>query len=250
MQGELENFVEDELRRAGVKFARDRVVGLTRPDFVVTTDRGREIVLDVRDWKSSSENTARAINMVNRYKELSKASAALIVTPEGEDTTPVMVSVSELVDRLEELEGQLQKLKGRKPTKVSRKSPKRNVFASMPFGIRYDDTFLVAIQPAALTLNAIANRVDMSGTAGDVVKQIREMIESARLVVADLSEVRANVFHEVGFAEALGKPVIQICSTPIEELPFNVRNNRTLSYDLGSVAKFKRKLQNELANFL
>jgi nucleoside 2-deoxyribosyltransferase len=120
----------------------------------------------------------------------------------------------------------------------------------MPFSSHYDDTFLVAIQPAALAANAAANRVDHTGRSGDVVQQIKEMIKAAQIVVADLSESRANVCHEVGYAEALGKPVVQICSTPLASLPFNLRNNRTIQYSIGQASRLKSRLEKELCKAL
>jgi nucleoside 2-deoxyribosyltransferase len=72
------------------------------------------------------------------------------------------------------------------------------------------------------------------------------MIRAAKVVVADLSDSRPNVLHEVGYAEALSKSIIQICSTPTKDLPFNVRNNRTISYKLGQTAKLKTRLEAEI----
>ncbi len=48
-----------------------------------------------------------------------------------------------------------------------------------------------------------------------------DMISTDRLPV----DAAKGQSHEVGFTEALGKPVIQICSTPVSALPFNVRNS-------------------------
>ncbi len=127
---------------------------------------------------------------------------------------------------------------------------KKYVFASMPFAARYDDTFLVAIQPAALALRAVADRVDHSGRPGEVVSQIKKMIRRAKVVVADLSESRPNVCHEVGYAEAKNRPVIQICSTEIQKLPFNLRNNQTIGYSIGQSARLKSRIQKELAKYI
>jgi nucleoside 2-deoxyribosyltransferase len=120
----------------------------------------------------------------------------------------------------------------------------------MPFSGQYDDTFLVAIQPSALALKAAAERVDHAGRSGDVVQQIREMIKTAQVVVADLSESRPNVCHEVGYAEALGKPVVQICATPVANLPFNLRNNQTIAYQIGQASRLRTKLERQLAKIL
>ena len=83
-----------------------------------------------------------------------------------------------------------------------------------------------------------------------MVQQIKAMIEVAQVVVADLSEARANVCHEVGYAEALGIPVIQICSTSVAALPFNLRNNKTMDYQIGQTSKLRTKLEKELRKVL
>jgi nucleoside 2-deoxyribosyltransferase len=76
------------------------------------------------------------------------------------------------------------------------------------------------------------------------------MIKRADIVVADLSESRANVCHEVGYAEGLGKPVLQLCATPLTELPFNLRNNLTLAYSIGQAARLRGKLERALSKTL
>jgi Restriction endonuclease len=252
-EAELEASVEKQLRDAGVTYVKEHVVGDTRPDFLVTTDRGDQIVVEVKAWESNRENTARAIRLLKRYKELSKAEAAVIVTPTAETVSLAwgrVVSVDTFPTVLAALAATLaKKRRSRRIIKVWA-SPRKKVFASMPFSGRYDDTFLVAIQPSALALKALADRVDHTGSSGDVVQQIKAMIKAAQVIVADLSESRANVCHEVGYAEALGKTVIQICSTPFAALPFNLRNNQTIPYQIGQASKLKTKLEKELAKAL
>ena len=250
---ELEAAVERQLRDAGVSYVKEPVVGDTQPDFLVTTDRGDQIVVEVKAWEPSPENTARAIHQAQRYKELSRTAAALIVTAAGVAfPLPVggVVPAAAFGAALSALAATLARAgRARKPVE-SRASPKKKVFASMPFSGQYDDTFLVAIQPGALALNAVADRVDHAGRSGDVVQQIKAMIKTAQVVVADLSESRANVCHEVGYAEALCKPVVQICATPVAGLPFNLRNNQTIAYQIGQASRLRTKLERELAKVL
>jgi hypothetical protein len=164
----LEALVERQLRGAKLKYLKEPVVGATRPDFLVTTDRGDQIVIDVKDWKASAENTARAIHQAQRYKELSKAAAALIVTAIA---APVfapgaaVVPVSLLLAHLSQVTTGLTRTKRSRTSVTTRSSPNKKIFASMPFKDRYDDTFLVAIQPAALALNAVADRFDYAASA-------------------------------------------------------------------------------------
>jgi hypothetical protein len=253
LESTLEAAVERELRDAALDYVRQPVVGNTRPDFLVTTDRGDQIVIEVKNWDPSPAATRRALHQAKRYKELSKAAAALVVMSAGAAIPSAIggvVPIGSFIPAMIDLAARLAQLKRPGTASEPRESPTRMVFASMPFSGQYDDTYLVAIQPAALAVNAVADRFDYDGSAGDVVSQIKERIRAAEVVVADLSESRANVCHEVGYAEALGRPVIQICATPVASLPFNLRNNRTVPYHIGQATKLRAKLEKELAKTL
>ena len=250
---ELENQVEGLLREAKWKYKREVVVGATRPDFLITTNNNDQIIVEVKDWSENTINTARALNQAKRYRELSKVAAALVVTRSGDSITSPdggVAPVGNFLAMLNQISTGLASKSRSKKIQPSSIPPKKKVFASMPFAANYDDTFLVAIEPAALTHGAIAERVDHNGSVGSVVPQIKAMIRAAKVVVADLSGSRPNVLHEVGYAEALGKPIIQICSTPENELPFNIRNNQTILYTIGQSAKLKKKIENQLQELL
>jgi hypothetical protein len=250
---QLENSIEKKLRLAGIDYLREPIVGSTKPDFFVTTVTGDQIVIEVKAWPATPENLLRASHQAKRYMELSKTAGALLIasnlatfwSAEGQKFTSLEINraiATVLAARAT----------GAKRTAAAKRDirPNKRVFASMPFASRYDDTFLVAIQPAAIALNASADRIDHAGVAGDVVGQIKAMIKSAEVIVADLSESRPNVCHEVGYAQAAGRPVIQICSTDFSQLPFNFRNNQTIRYSIGQSARLKSRLQKELAKYL
>jgi len=246
---ELIKDVENQLIKGNFKYEKKIVIGDVRPDFLVTTEQGHQIVLEVKAWGNSSENISRALHQSKRYQELSKASAALIVTGISEAisiSSGGIVSVSNLLDALSSFAKTLSK----KKIQITTPLPTKLVFASMPFAGKYDDTFLVAIEPAALKNAAIADRVNHNGQVGNILSQIQTTIKKADVVIADLSESRPNVLHEIGYAEALGKIVIQICSTSIEKLPFNVRNNTTIKYSIGQAKKLSKNLEIELGNII
>jgi hypothetical protein len=50
------------------------------------------------------------------------------------------------------------------------------------------------------------------------------------------------VLFEVGYARRHGCPCVQICSTPLEALPFNVRNVSTLQYASGRIHALREPL--------
>lgn len=66
--------------------------------------------------------------------------------------------------------------------------------------------------------------------SGLITKTIIEQIISADLVIADLTGNNPNVFYELAIRHSYRKPAIQIIKGDIE-IPFDVSNMRTISYD-------------------
>lgn len=83
------------------------------------------------------------------------------------------------------------------------------VFVISSFASDMDAVF-EGIEAAAQSVSLTAKRVkDIPGDYR-ITDQIIEMIESAFLVVADLSHERPNVYFELGYARGLGKTVVTI----------------------------------------
>src|SRR5207302_8589290 len=75
-----------------------------------------------------------------------------------------------------------------------------------------------------------------------------QMIQSAKVLVAELTGKNANVFYELGLAHALGKPVILVSET-IDDVPFDLQPLRVILYDKSDPA-WGVKLKDELVAFL
>jgi nucleoside 2-deoxyribosyltransferase len=107
--------------------------------------------------------------------------------------------------------------------------------------------YFVAMADAARQVGAVCRRVDQEQYSGEVVGRIREMIRSSDAIIADLSESKPNVLYEVGFAHALAKPTVHICSTPLDKLPFDVSHWNTIPYQKGQThslgARIARRLR-------
>jgi nucleoside 2-deoxyribosyltransferase len=103
----------------------------------------------------------------------------------------------------------------------------------MPFDPAFDDVFFVGVKHAARSIGATAIRVDQTMHGRDAVVETQQLIRRCSVVVADVSTSEPDVLYELGFAQALGKPSVQICSTAYEDLPFMVRNRETLLYRPG-----------------
>lgn len=84
------------------------------------------------------------------------------------------------------------------------------VFVILPLGsvkhVRqiYDE----GIMPSLSRLGFEAKRVDDQAVHGGIVDAIREQLEASYFVIADLSGERPNCYYELGYAQAIGKPVL------------------------------------------
>lgn len=124
------------------------------------------------------------------------------------------------------------------------------IFAAMPFAASFEDVYYIGIRAAARALGGRAVRVDHLMHGGDAVRQTEAQLRRCKAVVADVSTNEADVLYELGYARALGKPCVQICSTPYEDLPFMIRNTETLLYAPGRTHLLGRQLATYLRALL
>lgn len=145
---------------------------------------------------------------------------------------------------VEKLRGELREavelFKSRTPpeTKIESKPPeerrphrKHRCFIVMPFGdvdlqVVYEDFVKPTIEHVGLE----CERGDDVFGSNVIMDDILKSIESADLVLADLSRRNANVFYEVGICHALHKPVLLLAQS-IDDVPFDLRHRRVLLYE-------------------
>jgi hypothetical protein len=251
--------LENMLRDAGIPYRRQPSIGGLRPDFIVGGPHGEKIILEVKMWDPRGGNTARAMHQVPLYKKATGADEVLIVMPDlkknykrrGVVKLDAVLPALARIFRLPQEAGP-----ARKPLTVSAHHPaassegaaaaRRIVFAAMPFAAEYDDTYFIAMSHAAEQVGADCKRVDRKEFSGDIVAEIKRLITLSAAVIVDLSEAKPNVLYEAGYAHALRKPTVHICSTPLSELPFDVRNWNTISYRRGQTALLKEPLTRRL----
>lgn len=124
------------------------------------------------------------------------------------------------------------------------------IFAALPFDPAFDDVFHVAMVPAAQAVGLRCLRIDLTRHGGDSVEEARRQLALCTAVIADVTGANPNVLYEVGFAHALGKPTVQICSQDYRHLPFSVRNRDTLRYQPGGTYRLQPTLRSYLATLL
>lgn len=124
---------------------------------------------------------------------------------------------------------------------------REHAFVAMPFGEAFDDLFHYGISAAVRSAGLLCERIDQQAFTGDVIERLRTQVESARLMVADLTGSNPNVFLEVGYAWGCGVPTVLMAQKGTE-LTFDVQGQRCLFY--ANIHDAERLLVDELTALL
>ena len=114
-------------------------------------------------------------------------------------------------------------------------------FVIQPFDQgRFDKRYEDAFKPALAQAGFYAYRVDEDPNAEVLIDAIEAGIRSAAICLADVTTDNPNVWYELGFAYAAGKPVILTCCDEREgELPFDIRHRKVIQYKSESGRDFE-----------
>src|ERR1051326_4311972 len=103
---------------------------------------------------------------------------------------------------------------------------RRTAFAVMPFSSRTEEIWASGILSACRALGWDCLRADMINSPGFVVPQIYDLIGSADVIIGEMSDRNPNVFYEIGFAHALGKPTILLAASGEDLRAFDTQGFR------------------------
>jgi len=124
-------------------------------------------------------------------------------------------------------------------------SPK--AFVVMQFAEPYDTFYREVIQKQAEAAGYEVFRIDEKAGPGVIFQDIQKEIEQAEVVIAEITPANPNVFYELGYAHALGKPTILLAQRGAQ-LPFDIRSFRVVFYNdtIGGKAEVERNLSKHL----
>ncbi|TAL96619.1 MAG: hypothetical protein EPN73_10045 [Paraburkholderia sp.] len=105
-------------------------------------------------------------------------------------------------------------------------------FVMMPFAPPLGDYYAKIYKPAIekAGLRPVRADAEIFGT-GKIIDQIWAGINSAKVLVAELTARNPNVFYELGLAHALEKPVVLVSSNEAD-IPFDLKHIRVIYYDM------------------
>ncbi len=249
----IASWLDRQLKRKNMNFRRDGNLQGVRPDFVLRAADGREFALDVKAWEPTPSLLQRAKQQARRYTDLAGADGAFIVVEGLKHSRPDdgLLAPEEAIEILTETMGAPARLQA--TTKTAKRGTRvedRLIFAAMPFHKRYQDTFWFGMVPAAKAVSAACKRLDVNNFSEEILSTMRSWIRNSVAVIADLSGSNPNVLYEVGYAHALGKPTIHLCSTALDKLPFDLKTWPTIPYEIGAVSELTPKLIKQLSETL
>lgn len=126
---------------------------------------------------------------------------------------------------------------------------KAHIFVAMPFAKEMRDIWMFGIYQTVRSAGLLCERIDEEVFTGDIIERMKKRIETADLVIADLTGGNPNVFLEVGYAWGKKRPTVLLCKQTNNKkkdkpLPFDVRGQRCLLYE--DAADLQEKLTKEL----
>lgn len=105
-----------------------------------------------------------------------------------------------------------------------------NAFVLMPFDKTFDDIYKLGIQETAQQCGVNATRLDEQLFDSNMVLEIYKQIDKADFIIADMTSRNANVFYEVGYADAR-KKLILLLTKNAEDIPFDFLQRPHIIYN-------------------
>jgi hypothetical protein len=93
----------------------------------------------------------------------------------------------------------------------------------MPFAAKFTPIYEQLVKPIVEDLRLTIKRGDDPMTDENIMQEVWSMINACKVVIADCTDLNANVFYEIGMAHSIGKQVIPLIQDA-SQLPFDIRH--------------------------
>jgi hypothetical protein len=128
---------------------------------------------------------------------------------------------------------------------------KPRAFVATQFTATFDRIWDQVIRNAAEAEGFNPIRIDEVAGPNPILADIKRHVAEASVVIAEITPLNANVFYEVGYADALNKPLILLAQAGTK-LPFDIQGYRTVFYEdvIGGEIKLTENLRKQLKAIL
>ncbi|HWL53641.1 MAG TPA: hypothetical protein VNQ90_14480 [Chthoniobacteraceae bacterium] len=112
-------------------------------------------------------------------------------------------------------------------------------FVIQPFEERFTKRFYDIFKPAIEECNLEAYRLDCDPSVDLPIQAIEEGIRDSSICLADITLDNPNVWYELGYAFALNRPTVMVCSDErIGRYPFDIQHRTVSQYKVQSKQDF------------
>lgn len=128
---------------------------------------------------------------------------------------------------------------------------KPKAFVIMQFSEQFNELYNDVISNICKKYNFEAVRADDIYRNEMIIHDITKNITEAKVVIADVTPKNPNVYYEVGYSHAIGKPTILLAEEGTE-LPFDVRPYRVIFYknSIGGRKNIEESLEKHLMQII
>jgi len=127
-------------------------------------------------------------------------------------------------------------------------SSKPEIFVAMQYTAPYFAIYEEVINPIVTQFGYTCSRGDLIYTPTPILKDITDSISKSVAIIADITPDNPNVFYEIGYSHAIGRPTILLCDTTRPRIPFDVSGFRTIYYE--NTIPGKSEVEKNLTLFL
>lgn len=114
-------------------------------------------------------------------------------------------------------------------------------FVIQPFDPENDRRYEEVYKPALKQAGLDPYRVDKDPAVEVPIKDIERRIRDSAICLADITEDNPNVWYELGYAFAVGRPVVMTCAEQrTTKLPFDIQHRTVIKYATASPSDFER----------
>lgn len=106
----------------------------------------------------------------------------------------------------------------------------RLCFVIMPFDKKMTRVYSEAIKPAVRELGLKCKLARDMSRSTPIMQDVWELINRARIVIADLTGRNPNVFYELGLSHSLAKRTVLVTQNP-KDVPFDIKHIRYVDYE-------------------
>lgn len=136
--------------------------------------------------------------------------------------------------------------------KTSINENRPTAFVIMKFDKDYEDLYKLVIEPVCIENGYDVFKANEIFYPSGILHDIINYISTSSLIIADVTLDNPNVFYELGYAHALGKPTIILAEKTKRDgsLPFDISGYRTIFYEntIGGKAQVETILKKFIAN--